>query len=307
MDNNKILNSISYLDFINKINSLTNDILYSQTGYYFLKSIEAIKSKEAVIEKFYFEANKIKNSLNFSDESNYIELKARDFIMLVEKHYNSELLNWSQDVFEELSQNYLFEISVEKNKAKDIYSSLMNLILWFSKIKKFSKAEFSQIKVKYEKLFKDALNSTDLDYISQIKKVQTSCKDYLFLWNLILGNTEEFLKCELNSQEYSLSFEDIKYFESIKNKLNSYKKETVLDEFLLINSAFKFFKIKDDNEKYELIKKINNDFILHLEKNKTISEEEKINLIKRRISLFKDMKNKVSQYFITQFSCSLNE
>ena len=148
MENKKILDNISYLDFINKINSVSNELLYSQSGYCLLKSDEAVKSKDFVIEKFYFEANKIKNSLNFSDINNYIDLKAKDFVQIVKKHYNFELLVWAQDVFEQLSQNYLFELSINKEKLKEIYSGLMNLILWLGNIKKLSNDEVLLIQAK---------------------------------------------------------------------------------------------------------------------------------------------------------------
>lgn len=304
MENNKILDSILYLNFINEINSLAKELLYGANGFCYLKSINAIKSKKATVEKFNFEANKIKNSLNFSDTSNYIGLKFNDFMEVIEKHYSNELLVWAQDVFDELSQNYLFEVSLNKNKASEIYASLMNLILWLAKIKNLSKNKILQIQNKYKNLFEDSLNSSFDSYLVQKQELKTSLDDFFNLWNLILEDFEKFIQEDFN--EFVLSNEDAKYFEGLKRKLSTYKKVEIIDEILLINSAFNYFKIKDNSEKYELIKTFNSDFILFIEKNKSIEELDKIELIKRRIALFKERKNKVSSYFTAQFSCSLN-
>lgn len=306
MNNDKILDSITYLNFINQINSLSNELLYSQNGFCFLKSHQAVKAKEFILDKFYFEANKIKNSLNFSDTSNYIDLKAKDFVAIVEKHYNNELLNWAQDVFERLGENYLFELSLDKTKAKDIYSSLMNLILWLSNIKKLNKTKVLQIQTQYKKRFEQTLNSSDLDFLSTINEIKTKPSDFMKIWNLISKNFENFNQQDLHNANIELSDIDIKYFQNIKNKLKTYKREEILDEISLLNSAFNYFKITNDSEKYQLIKMYNNDVALFVEKNKAIEEADKIKLIKRRIMLFKDGKSKDSQYFTSQFSHSLS-
>ena len=307
MESNKILDSVSYLNFINQINAIAKELLYGLNGYCYLKSVNAINLKNSTIEKFKFEANKIKNSLNFSDSSNYIDLKFNDFINIVQKHYDNELLVWAQDVFDELSQNYLFEVSLDKSKAKEIYTSLLNLILWLAKIKKLSKTQVLQMQNKYKTLFEESLNSDDFSYIYQNKELKTEPDDFLNLWNLILNDYKEFIQIDFKENAQILSFEDVKYFENIKSKLKTYKKQEILDEILLISSAFGYFKINNNSEKFDLIKALNNDFILFLEKNKSIEEKDKINLIKRRITLFKERKNKSCSYFTTQFSHSLNE
>ena len=63
MNFKSIVASISSLEFINKLDSLCNDLLYApDDGYIYKTSRDAIYSKEEYLNKFLNEANKLKEN-----------------------------------------------------------------------------------------------------------------------------------------------------------------------------------------------------------------------------------------------------
>lgn len=292
MDKNNIISSISYLDFVNKINCLINELLYSKTGYVFLKSKEAIFKAKHVLEKFTVESNKLRKDVSLEAADKIIKLKKIDLFNLVKKHYDSQIPIWAQEVFDDLIDNLLLDLSLNKDKAQNIYHEIINLINWLSSIKKFDKITYQAILNENIQKFQKALNSKDEDYLNQISEQKTDINQFVKIWNMILDDREKFLKIELSN----LSINDVKYFNNIKNKLSNYKKTSIIDEIQLIKTAITSLNLRENRSIYDFISSVDNDFMCHLEQNKIIKEEDKIRLIKRRMRLFED-KNNIKNYF----------
>jgi len=127
------------------------------------------------------------------------------------------------------------------------------------------------------------------------------------IWNLVLENEKEFLALDFSKKIQKLNNHDIKYFENIKNTFSTYRKTAQIDELNLIQSAIKHLKLKENELIYDFIKQINNDFILKSQSEKTLLEEEKVKLIKRRMALFKDKSTTSKDYFDKLITSSLNE
>jgi len=62
------------------------------------------------------------------------------------------------------------------------------------------------------------------------------------------------------------------------------------DEIDLIYSAFEVLNLTDDEDKYELLSQIKFDFQNKKKKNENLEEKEKIEIVKRRIEIFKESK-----------------
>lgn len=297
MDTKSIVASITCLDFVNKINSLCNDLLYSPNdGYIYTKSVQAINLRDKVLETYSFESNKLLAEFGFSDENDLIQKKKEELQKVIDKHYRLQLPIWAKEVFDELIEHNFFELSINKTKANEIYNSINSAILWLANIKKMPEADILDVKNKYDKKFNQILNSSDDDYIPDMTVKKTNVDTFLNLWDLLLKNYDDFIGYNFDNDKDELSDDDYKYFTYLKNRLITYKKNEILDEVLLIESAVNKLELAKQ-QKYDFIKAINNDFLCSLEKNKTLQENDKIQLIKRRILLFKDSINNETKYF----------
>ena len=298
MENKNIVSSISFLEFVNNINTLINRLLYSSgEGYTNLKSKNAIVGFCDVVKKFDNEAIKLSKDLDYSEVETLVNSKRKDLILQIQKHYNQEVLVWADEVFDNLVENCLFAVSINKNKAKEYYSQLVKSIRWICDVKGLPKEEQNQILKKLTKRFKSALKSKDSDYTKNPIPQKTDCAEFVKLWNSILDDVESFLNCDFTKYSNKFTKEDLSYFENIKKKLASYKRNYVLDEIYMISTAINNLKLEKNDEIFDFIKQINYDLITFLEQNKKITEEEKINLIKRRCELFCDKNKKEKNYF----------
>ena len=136
MENKNIVSSISFLEFVNNINTLINRLLYSSSeGYTNLKSKNAIVGFCDVVKKFDNEAIKLSKDLDYSEVETLINSKRKDLILQIQKHYNQEVLVWADEVFDNLVENCLFAVSINKNKAKEYYSQLVKSIRWICDVK----------------------------------------------------------------------------------------------------------------------------------------------------------------------------
>ena len=126
MEIKSIIASISCLEFVNKINSLFNDLLYSSNdGYMYTKARQAIDSKDKILELFSFEADKIIKQTGFCDDNNIVAKKKKELVEIIDKHYCSQIPIWAQEVFQELVDNYLFQLSLNKTKFQEtVYTTI---------------------------------------------------------------------------------------------------------------------------------------------------------------------------------------
>jgi len=305
MDIKNIIASISYLEYVNKIDSLCNELLYANnSGYIYAKSKEAIIKRNEILERFSYEVDKIKNETGLQSEKSFISRKKEEFVKLLNKHYYSQIPIWIDDVYVELIKNCFFELSMEKDRAHEIYLKVLNAINWYAQIKELNANELNEIKNSVDEEFQKILNDFGSDYVNTSVDCQTDYKVFLKLWDILLSDYKSFLNFDFKSAELKLSQQDYNYFNNLKSKLVSYKKESVLDEVLLINTSANIAGFENE-EKYNYIKSINNDFICYLEKNKTITEAEMIKIIKRRIELHKELSNPESNYY-RKLICSEN-
>ncbi|MBE7708071.1 MAG: hypothetical protein E7Z88_05120 [Cyanobacteria bacterium SIG27] len=290
--------SVSYLEFINKITSLFNKLLYnSQDGYIYLKSKDAIVNAQNVVKKFNHEAQYIKNSFSFYDDNDFISKKKDELIIKVKEHYNAELINWADDIFEEFIDNLFLELSLDKNKVQKLYNSMICAINWIAEIKQIEKSEYSSLLEEFSIKFNNVLEKDDTDYLPKENILKSNHDDFIQFWDLILKNTDDFLQLDFNQEYNKLNQEDIRFFQTAQNNLRTIKKTIFLDEMSLIKTALEELDLKENSKKYDFIKQINSDFIYFLEQNKTIKEEDKVKLLKRRIAIFKDDNSKVKSYF----------
>ena len=307
MNTDKIIKSIQCIEFVNKINSLANKLLYdSNDGFIYLKSKNSLLNREKILEKFSFEADKIKQELNFSEDNGFIDEKKEELKIIISKHCNAELPFWIDEVFDELISNFLFSLSVNKELKDEIYFKILESLAWYANVKNISIEERKKIENKLIADFESCLNSSDKDYLDTVSLNRTDYKIYFQIWEEVLLDLDKFLKYDFSDFENKLLKNDINYFLGVQSRLNSYKKTVVLDDFSLIKAAIDFAKIADEKEKYDFIQDIRNDFIYSLEQNKQLSEEEKIKIVKRRITLAQSKKDNLVNYY-SKIISGLNE
>ena len=295
MDN--IISSISRVDFINKINLLIQDLLYSpENGYILLKSKDAIDGFSKVVEKYNYESSKISKESGFAKADEFIKLKEKDLMLAIQKHYDSQVLVWIDEVFDVAIDNLLLDLSLDKTRKDEIYNHVYALIDWAVEVKNLSINERNKIIEEVKKEFETVLNAKSCDLIALNNPKKSDCKEFIEVWNSI-KNVDDFLNLNLDDFNSKLSKEDISYFQNLKNQLSGFQKIAILDEIDLVNTSIEIAKIQTDDKKYDFISQINRDFAFHLKQNKNLNEEEKIKLIKRRIKLFCDENENCKMYY----------
>lgn len=295
MENN-VVKSISYLEFVNKLTAFVNNLLYSpDSGYLYWSSKEAVLNFEDIIKRFDLEASKLAKNIDVSDIDSVINSKKHLLILAMQKHYEKQVMVWADEVFDELVDNCLFELSLNKEKSQELYKSIISSVNWLCDVKNLDKDDYQALLNNLTSRFDKVLKTQEDEYIPKNVVKKSDKKEFCKLWNLALENSDEFLNEDFNQYSNKLSIEDIKYFENLKFKLQNYKKTTTLDELALISSTIDTFEISRDEDKYDFIYDIKNDFIDFLEQNKTLDENEKVTLLKRRAQLF-SAKNK-KEYF----------
>lgn len=298
-----IAKSISYLELVNNITSLVNNLLYSQeNGYCNWGAKDAVLNFENVVKKFDSEVLKLTKNINYSDVENVIKTKKLNLIKEIQKHYESQIMLWADQVFDAYVDNSLFELSIHKTKSEEIYNQLIRAGNWLCEVKKISKDEQKAIFDDIALKFNDVLKSNDNDYLPLNAPKKSNADEFCALWDLILDDLEGFLSQNFSLYQTKLTTEDINYFENIKLRLLSSKKTLVQDEINLIASALDVAKINAFESKYNFIKQVNFDFIAFMEQHKMITEEDKIRLINRRVELFSDKSKKSKNYFKQLFT-----
>ncbi len=300
MNNINLLSGISYVEFINNIDNLINELLYSpDNGYTALYSKNAVMSAQKVLDKFNHESQKLKRQVDFPDSDKIIDEKRADLIKQIKKHYEAQQLAWADEVYGNMLENCFLQASIFKNdkEVKDkIYARILSGVSWIANIHNLDDEAMNKlIKLNVSK-FHQALNSNDSDFIPKVNAENTDYVLFLEFRDLILKDKDKFLLTDFNSLSEKLIDEDIKYFDRLKRDLKTYKINTVKDDILLVNSAMDILKIKNSHEKYNFIKLIENDFNSELDK---IDENKKIELVKRRMQLFKNSlhNDNISEYY----------
>ena len=282
-----IINSVGFVEVINKIDNLINELLYSEnSGFINLTSKDALDNSQKVLEKFNFEADKILKESSFSSLSEIINEKKEELLYQIQKHCTKEVQIWVDEVFNNMVDNCLLNISInvdnkellEKNKNR-----IFSAIDWLSKIKNYSREEKNKLISSLNNKLKKALNSKDIDFVEKDNPYNSDFKLYFDLRNLIATNTKKFSELDFNDFKLKLSAKDILYFQKIQTRLNS-NKTSVLDEIKLVDYAIKSLNLTDENKKYELINNIQDDFNLIKDNN----YQEMIEKVKNRIEKFRN-------------------
>jgi len=304
---NNIISSVSYLEFVNKISSLINELLYSpNNGYILLKSKNAVEGYESFLKKYDSETDKLVKEYDIPNAHDFIKQKRKTLLIAIEKHFSSEAQVWIDEVFNDLIDNILFDLSIDKQNSQKYFEDILKAIDWFCEIKTLENEDKVALVDKYSSEFKKVLQANNLDYIPKANPQKSDSEEFVRLWNMILDDEEEFLKNDFEKSFQKLSQKDYSYFLNLKAKLLTDKRIAIIDEIFLIKTSLEILNLKNSNEVYDFICQLNSDFELSFKQNKTISEEEKIKLIKRRISLFKDKNLKSKEYFKKLITSSLN-
>ena len=200
----------------------------------------------------------------------------------------------------------LFNAAIYKNNKAEtdkIYAKILSVSSWISNVHNLKESELSELIRKNTEKFYNSINSKDEDFI-QTNETQTNPKTYLELRNLILENKNSFINVDLAKFKQELSVNDINYLNKIKADIVSYKKNSIIDEILLVNSALEIMKFKKDEDKYLFIKDIEGDFKEEQLLKGSIDESKKIELLKRRMEIFKTTspKKTTCEYFKNKLS-----
>ena len=118
MQSNDFLKTINYIDIVNKFDNLINELLYSKnSGFINLKAKNALSARENVLLNYSYEADKIAHNYNYLNIENLIKQKRSELIYQINKHLESELVNWAQEVFLETINNCILKISLNKDNT----------------------------------------------------------------------------------------------------------------------------------------------------------------------------------------------
>lgn len=293
---NEVLNSVNYIDTINKLDNLINDLLYSQeSGYINMLSIDAIKNAQDIIDKFNYESDRIIKESTLSNCVHLVENKKNELVEIVKEHYEKQIFVWAWEVFNQGIDNLLLKLSANKNNIDNIRKIFFNshcLVNWISEIGKLSKEDRLAVLKETDLKIKNILASADENYIQKNSPDVSNEDIFMELFNLISFDIEKFMTLDLNNYKFQLTNSDIIYFQNLQNKLRI-NKTSVFDEISLLNYALKILNSKENSDKYKFIKEVIDDF----SSNKDASFENKVSIVKRRYELFKDRENYYRKLF----------
>jgi len=286
MEINNLVKNAYYFDFINNLDNLVFNLLYSDNSGYILKSSkDAIENVQEIISKYDYEASKLEKNCNFEQMESAIKEKKKELIFEIQKHYQKQLKIWIDEIYKTAHDNCLLAISVNKNNPFLINKNckkLFDTLNFLFELEKPTEKEKTLILNKLKNEINFAINSKETDYLEKNPALKTKADYFLKLQNLIVENEEEFLKLDLRQFQQELSIKDLNYFQRIKNELQTCKNTKIKDEIRLIQCAINILNLKTDEEKYEFIKNVNNDF----ENNKKDQNDtSKIEIVKRRMEL----------------------
>lgn len=300
MDISNVVESVKFLDFINNIDGLIYELLYAQDGYMSYSSKEAIEIAQEFIDKFDSQAEKFKQDIPIKQACEVISEKRSIFIALIEKHYKKQISIWAFDVYENLLSNSLVSLKIFKSDSVQrdlIYKKMLNAITWLCDINSLNEEQKQCLLDKFNEEFYSTLNSTDSEFAIKTQPQFSDIHLYLKIRNLMLLEVDEFISLDLNNFSSKLSMQDINYFNKCKGLLLTSKKTATLDELRLVNSAIDVLGLKENKDIYDFILKIQNDFDSTRLNSKQLNEQDKIEIVKRRVKLFKDSNELTSAYY----------
>lgn len=288
----KYIESINYLEFINNLEDIFYDLLYSsQRGYINLHSKNAILEFSNFLEKFDWEVVKITEKIDYSNLSQIIEAKKEEFKSELRKHFDEEIKIWAQEVFDNLIQNLLFDIGLNKQDNKKlnlIYNRALSAVVWLCDIKKYNQEDKKALITNLNNEFQRAFNSSFAEFAPKQRTLKSDSGLFLKIFTAYRQNYEEFMQIDFETTLNGISQEDLIYFNNLKTKSKTSQKTVQDDEIDLINCSLEILNLPLDNQKYQFIKLLLNDFNNFQTENKSLKEEDKISLAKRRMELFKD-------------------
>ena len=307
MEIQKLIQSTSYLETINKLDNVICELLYSdENGYTFLSGKTAIEEAQNVISKYELEAQKIVKDVNFDDIENIVKDKKQELIFQIEKHYRKEAYFWAYRVFRNSVDNCLLFASIDKNNKEitdKLYNRALCAISWMGEVENINEdAKKSLIKELNEE-FKKALEGNSEKDILSLNPSKSNALLFLEIRSLIINDEEKFLNLNFNTFSQDLNKNDIFYFQKCQNQLQTNKKTFLKDEIYLVNSAIKVLNLTKDEDKYNFIKKTNDDIELFCTQPNS-DEAEKIKLVQRRINLEKSLNKEkgLSEYYLKLLS-----
>ena len=300
MNIENIVLSIKSLDFVNKLDNLIYEILYSSNGYTSLISFEAVEKYKIYLEKFNNEVVKLKNEYEFCEIESIIQEKREIFLNIVNEHYYKQTIFWAEDVYQNIIDNCLFLASINKNDKyylKILFNRGLFAISWISQIKQIDDFNIDKLILKFKNDFNGALNIKDSDYLPTNIIKKTDKNLLVKLRDLILENEDEFLQLNLSLFQDKITTKDIALLKRYQNGIRTFKKALLIDEIKLIDSAIEILKLSSNEDKYDFLVQIEDDFSAFYFSNKKIDEIDKVNILKKRIALYRDnSKNNVEYY-----------
>ncbi|MBR1617481.1 hypothetical protein IJ670_04950, partial [bacterium] len=275
---------IKYLEFINSIDETSNNLLYSKTDGYILKtSKEAIENYSKIKQKFKEKISNLTQIYGINVATEVINEKTQEFYSVVDEHYFRQIKTWAREVFDKTIDNCAFKISSFKNNQQMVireFQVAKNAIEWINDfINVDKKSLIQETKAKLN----NALKSKDIDFISKQNPEKSDISLFLKLREMILKDTNAFVKIDFSQYTEKLNLKDIGYLSKMQMKLKSGLFYEVKDEIELIDAAIEYLK-KDETEQYNFICAINEDFI----SSNQMTEEDKIKIVKKRLDKFKN-------------------
>jgi len=296
MEIQKLIKSAGFMEFINKLDNLINNLLYSQDeGFVKLTSKDALDNAQNLIDKFNYESDKLSKEYSYPNVDEIIKNKRFELTAIIRQHTKKQALIWAQDVFEESVENLLFKASINadnKEETLKIYQDIKTTVLWISEIFEYNDKEKENLLSGVMKKLNNALNSSDSDFISLSNPDRTNYSVFLKLFNLILSDNDAFLSTNLQNYKEDLSQEDLNYFQKIQNSAKQ-NKTKILDELNLINYALNKLKSNKEEDKYNFIIQVRDS----LSDVKDDSDENIAKLIKNRLLLFENKNRYLSGLF----------
>ncbi len=298
MDINTIIKSTEYLEFINSVDFLYWELLYSKNnGFISLTSKDAINQAKNVLISFDSETDKIAKKVNFEDKNEIIQNKRQDLISKINEHCYDQSLIWANEVYNDAIKNILLSVSIDKKNVNECYQKGLSAINWVCSVKKSNEKTKNILIDEFKKDIEHSINSSPDDYIPKTSVKDSDLNVFFKLFDLILDNEKPLCEKDILKNSSKLNKEDLAYFVNIIREFQIYKKTSLKDEISLINAAFEVMKLKDNKEKYDFIKDIKNDFYEFEHNNKKIEVQDKIDLTKRRINMFSSNPKKALNYY----------
>ncbi|MBQ8476141.1 hypothetical protein IJ531_03665, partial [bacterium] len=241
MQSNDFLKTINYIDIVNKFDNLINELLYSKnSGFINLKAKNALSARENVLLNYSYEADKIAHNYNYLNIENLIKQKRSELIYQINKHLESELVNWAQEVFLETINNCILKISLNKDNTNyciEIYNNTLYIIDKFAQFQNINDFNKEKIIQNLNSELKKVINSNDTDYIEKVQPQKSDLGTYFKLHDLISFNIEEFNGLDLEKYKIKISQSDLNNFKKIKSYNKTPKISSIIDNLILINSS----------------------------------------------------------------------